>query len=268
MPRTCVLLPHGPFSLLTAALTTMGWLAALFENSCNYALVSGDVVDEVSITPVPFIQVGLDAYRLPHFDTDSQSWHASRTGECIRYPSTVDIDGIWKLSNAFSFVGLVLGGGATFYLWISTFCRFSRGSWRWAGYEIAAACLFQALSFVWYATDLCQQNHCSLSNGAKADILAATFWLVAATLVFAHYPIPRELVAADGIMHENSENSRGSSQRSTQRRRSPRPVKNTPDGTAVAPASPPDEEMATGENSQQEASLKKKPDLLEKAVLT
>jgi hypothetical protein len=106
------------------------------------------------------------------------------------------------------------------YLWISTFCRFSRGSWRWAGYEIAAACLFQALSFVWFATDLCHQNHCSLSNGAKADIMAATFWLVAAILVFAHYPIPKELVAADSIMNENSESSRGSSQRSTQRRRS------------------------------------------------
>lgn len=267
MPRTCVLLPHGPFSLLTAALTTMGWLAALFENSCNYALVSGDVVDEVSITPVPFIQVGLQAYRLPHLDTETQSWHASRTGECILYPSTIDIDGIWKLSNGFSFVAMVLGGGATFYLWISTFCRFSRGSWRWAGYEIAAACLFQVLSFAWFATDLCQRNQCSLSNGAKADIVAATFWLVAAILVFAHYPIPKELVAADGIMNESSENSRGSSQRSTQRRRSPRPVENTPDTNSVS-SSPPDEEMATGENSQQEVSLKRKSDLMKKAVLT
>lgn len=266
MTRTCVLLPHGPFSLVTATLTTMGWLAALFENSCNYALLSGDVVDEVSISSVPFIQVGLEAYRLPRFDSDTQSWYASRTGECILYPSSINIDAVWKFSTAFSFIGLVLGGGATFYLWISTFCRFSRGSWRWAGYEIAAACLFQTLSFIWFATDVCQSNLCTLSNGAKADILAAAFWLVAAILIFAHYPTPKELILADGILNEHSDKSRSGSQRSSQRRRSPRPVEVSPDDSASA--SSPDEEMATGQNSQQEASGRKKPDLLGKAVLT
>ena len=134
MARVCILLPHGIYSLIATALTTMGWIAALFENSCNYAMLSGDIVNDISIEEVPYLQVGFQAYKNPQLDIATNTWYApSSTGQCVSYPTNVEIDAVWNLSKLFSFMGIVLGGGATFYLWISTCCRFGRGSWRWAG---------------------------------------------------------------------------------------------------------------------------------------
>jgi hypothetical protein len=252
MPKHCSPLPHGIYSLMTAMLTTMGWIAALFENSCNFALIAGDIVNEVSVQEVPFLQFGVQAYRAPQFNVDTTSWHTTRTGQCISYPTNVNIDLIWKISNAFTFAGLVLGGGATFYLWISTFCRFSRGSWRCAGYEVAAACFFQSLSFVWFATDVCTRNHCMLSYGSKADIVAAVFWLLAAILIFTYYPKPKELIEADGIMICSSETDR-ESKKSGQIRRLHRTIEGTtPELVDTEVGSQDVPVMAAGQNSQQE----------------
>ena len=255
MVRTCVLLPHGFYSLVTAALTTMGWIAALFDNSCNYAILSGDIVRDISIEDVPFLQVGFQAYKDPKLDIDTDSWYASRTGQCITFPTSVEIDAIWRISSFFSFVGLVLGGGATFYLWISTCCRFTRGSWRWAGYEIVAACVFQSLSFLWFATDICKTNQCRLSYGSKADVMANAFWFVAALLIFSHYPKPKELVETDGVLNNDSQSSRDSN-KSSRRRKSPRAVDlASPDATDTETR--PSHEMSAGQDSQQEESRQK-----------
>jgi hypothetical protein len=255
MVRTCVLLPHGAYSLVTAALTTMGWLAALFENSCNYAVLSGDIVGDISIEEVPFLQVGFQAYKDPQLDIDTNNWYASRTGQCITFPASVEIDVIWRLSSFFSFIGLVLGGGATFYLWISTCCRFSRGSWHWAGYEILAACFFQSLSFIWFATGICKKNQCGLSYGSKADIMANALWFVAALLIFSYYPKPKELMETDGVMNNDSKSSRDSN-KSNRRRKSPRVVDvSSPDAADIEARS--DHEMSAGQDSQQEESRQK-----------
>lgn len=252
MARTCVLLPHGIYSLITAALTSMGWIAALFDNSCDYALLTGDIVDDISIEQVPFLQAGFQAYKNPQLNLDTNNWYASKAGPCISYPTSVEIDAIWKLSNLFSFIGLVLGGGATFYLWISTCCRFSRGSWRWAGYEVVAACFFQSLSFLWFATDVCRKNHCSLSVGSKADIIANCFWFAAAVLIFSHYPKPKELTETDGIMSNGSDSSRDSKKLS-RRRKSPRSSDLAPSETTDIESTP-GQAMSTGQDSQQEES--------------
>jgi hypothetical protein len=252
MTRVCVLLPHGAYSLITAALTTMGWIAALFENSCNYALLSGDIVKDISIEEVPYLQVGFQAYKNPQLNINTNTWYASRTGQCISYPTNVEIDAVWKISNLFSFVGLVLGGGATFYLWISTCCRFSRGSWRWAGYEVVAACFFQSLSFLWFATDVCKKNHCRLSYGSKADMLANFFWFVAALMIFSHYPKPKELIETDGVMSNSSESSRDSN-KSSRRQKPPRFADLvSPEPTDIEAR--PSDEMSAGQDSQQENS--------------
>lgn len=233
----------------------MGWIAALFENSCNYALLYGDIVNDISIEEVPYLQVGFQAYKDPQLNIDTNTWHASRTGQCISYPTNFEIDTVWKISNLFSFVGVVLGGGATFYLWISTCCRFSRGSWRWAGYEVVAACLFQSLSFIWFATDICKKNHCRLSYGSKADILANCFWFVAALLIFTHYPKPKEMIETDGVLSNGSQSSRDSNN-SSQRRKSPRSVDlASPEATDIEER--PSEEMTAGQDSQQEGSRQK-----------
>ena len=202
MATSCRLLPHGAYSLLPATLTTLGWIASLFHDACNYAKVTGNVVDDMSNTPdLPFVQVGFQAYREASYNVETNEWDIVKSGVCIEYPSdVVEMDWYWNFSKAFSFLALVLGGGATFFLWIPTCLRFNRGSWRWAGYEVALACIFQALSFLWFATDLCMNNNCELLYGAKADIIATVFWFVAALLIFCHYPSRGELGQVDAVM--------------------------------------------------------------------
>jgi hypothetical protein len=260
MTTSCLLLPHGAYSLLAAVLTTMGWVAALFEDSCNYALVSGNVVKDIDERDPPYLEVGLQAYRAPTVNADTGEWEFVHTGSCLAYPDTVPMDASWKFAKGFTFLALVLGGGATFYLWISTCCRFSRGSWRWAGYEVAAACLFQALSFVWFHTEICHgENNCTLFYGSKGDIMAASCWFVAALLIFGHYPVPKELIDRDGIMNNSNgtRSSNGSTSSSQRRRRSPRPVESIDDLSQTEISISPqvqDEEMAAGQDSQQEGS--------------
>lgn len=260
MPHSCLLLPHGVYSLLAAVLTTMGWLSALFLQGCNYAKVSGAITGSVTALDVPYIFVGLQSYGVPEYSTSASKWEYSPTSECSVYPSAVHMDAAWNASKGFSFLALVLGGGATFYLWISTCCRFSRGSWRWAGYEVAAACFFQALSFVWFLTQVCRSNRCDLFNGSKADILATTFWFVAAVLIFSYYPAPKELSDGDGIMNTSNGSSNGSTSSRQQRRRSPRPVVCGDDLTLSETHQPisqvgRDEEMAAGQDSQQDGHI-------------
>jgi hypothetical protein len=173
----------------------------LFQTGCNYAKLSGEAVPELANADTPYVEVGLQAYRIPNYDVITDEFDVVYSGECIEYPASINIDGTWKAAKGFQFAALVLGGGATFYLWISTCCRFSRGSWRWAGYEVLLASIFQALSFIWFRTEMCQENECELFYGSKADIIAAVFWFVSALGIFCYYPTPREISDdADGLM--------------------------------------------------------------------
>lgn len=223
--KPCLLLPHGVYSLVISVLVTIGWLAAMFEDGCNYAKLSGNLDAFLVSSDTPFIEIGLEAYRLPKVNVDTDVWDPVLAGACVAYPDDVTMDAPWKMARIFWFLALVLGGGATFYLWISTCCRFSRGSWRWAGYEVAAAFVFQVLSFVWFYTELCQTNTCELYYGSRADIAVSVLWLLAAVLIFCHYPTPKEVGDRDGVMNDSngsrrsstSSNGSGASRRQRQR---------------------------------------------------
>ena len=211
--KPCLLLPHGLYSLLISVLVTIGWLAALFEHGCNYAKLSGNLDAFLVSSDTPFIEIGLQAYRLPKVNVATvDEWDPDLAGACVAYSDefAATMDAPWKMAKACSFLALVLGGGSTFYLWISTCCRFSRGSWRWAGYEVALAFVFQVLSFVWFHTELCRTNTCELFYGSKADIASAVLWLLAAVLIFCHYPIPKEVGDRDGIMNDSNGSRRSS----------------------------------------------------------
>jgi len=263
MPKTCLLLPHGLYSLVITILVTTGWLAALFEDGCNYAKLSGDLISDLALSPdTPYVEVGLQAYRMPALNLQAEDWDPVFVGQCVAYPTTVTQDTPWNLAKGFSFLALVLGGGATFYLWISTCCRFSRGSWRWAGYEVAAACLFQLLSFVWFLTAMCQTNTCELFYGSKADIASSLLWLLAAVLIFCHYPAPKEMVEGDGVLNTSSGSGGSNSSASSQRRRRSRDsndddtgdISMTPIATSTSLSKEDEQldvEMAAGEDSRQ-----------------
>jgi len=200
------MLPHGSYSLIPAVLTSMGWLASLFQDGCDYSRLTGQTVSEIaSSTDVPWLEVGFGAYREPTLNTKNGQWEVVYTGICFAYPPTVPQDAYWTASKAFDFLALVLGGGGTFFLWFSSCCVFSPATWRWAGYEVMFAAIFQTLSFLWFNTDMCQssENHCALFWGSKADIVSAVLWTVAAMSIFCHYPAPKTDRRGDGLWLES-----------------------------------------------------------------
>ena len=195
--KSCLLLPHGSYSLFVAILCTLGWLACLFQDGCDYAHVMGPVVQllMVNATQVPpWLEFGIGAYRAPalvNVNEEDQEWVTSFGGSCTLYPPEF-MDTAWTTSRVFSFLSLVLGGGGTLFLWCSTCFIFGRGTWRWTGYEILLASSCQGLSFLWFMTEICQWNQCSLFWGSKADIAACILWLVGGMLVICRYPQPEE----------------------------------------------------------------------------
>jgi hypothetical protein len=197
MPTTRML-PHGSYSLIPAVLTTMAWLASLFQDKCDFARVTGDIVATLSgADDTPFLEFGFAAYREPIFDGNTGKWHVVYTGKCLEYPEGSDIvdqDVSWNAAKICAFFASVLGGAGAFFLWFSTCCVFGRATWRLAGYEVLLAAIFQSLAFVWFTTDMCQDpgNDCSLFWGSKADILATCFFTLAALLIFCYYPVPKD----------------------------------------------------------------------------
>jgi hypothetical protein len=67
----------------------------------------------------------------------------------------------------FAFLALVLGGGGALFVWCSTCFVFSKGTWRWTGYELLLASLCQAMTFVWFGTQICTWNTCGLFGDPK-----------------------------------------------------------------------------------------------------
>ena len=186
------LLPHGWYSLGPPVLATMAWVSSLFQDGCDYAILRGDDVVQAYAAAAPFLEVGFDAYRIPEYDPDTNSWKIRYTGQCLDYPDTpvdIDSDPYWTAAKFLDFMSAVLGGAGAFFLWFATCCVFSPGTWRWTGYEVGAAALCQWLTFLWFRNELCTTaGSCSMSWGAKMDIVAGTFWAVAAILILAHYP--------------------------------------------------------------------------------
>jgi len=212
---SCRMLPHGSYSLIPAILTTMGWLASLFQDGCDYSKLTGDTVRAIATEDgVPYLEVGFAAYRQPTLDTKSGNWQVVYVGQCLDYPSGVPRGSYWTAAMVFDFLALVLGGSGSLFLWFTAGCIFSRGTWRWAGYEVLLACICQGLSFLWFRSDLCHLdgNKCELFWGSKADIVSTSLWAVAAVSIFCHYPVPKEARDnGDGLFVDANGNAIGPS---------------------------------------------------------
>mmetsp|Transcript_14048 Transcript_14048/g.19205 ORF Transcript_14048/g.19205 Transcript_14048/m.19205 type:complete len:273 (-) Transcript_14048:404-1222(-) len=191
----CQLLPHGGYTLLPAILSSIAWLASLAQDGCDYARLTGPIVSDITqSSSIPYLEVGFNAYRHPTYVPEKDAWEVVYVSHCIQYPDDeVTRDGYWSISKGFAFLALVFGGGGALFLWFSSCFVFSPGTWRWAGYEVLAASLFQTLTFLWFKTEMCSQGEgdaCSLFFGSKSDILAASFWFAAALSIFFRYPAP------------------------------------------------------------------------------
>lgn len=190
----CLFLPHGLYAVMPALFSTFAWLSSLTQDGCDYARLTGPIVTEITNDPnVPFLDVGFNQYRVPELDSVTGRWIVDYRLPCEDYDEDfVNMDGYWKVSKGTAFLSLVFGGGGALFLWFSSCFVFSRGTWRWAGYELLAATIFQALSFLWFLTSMCHgsdgKDSCYLYYGSKTDILAASFWGVSVLLIFGRYP--------------------------------------------------------------------------------
>ena len=193
--NSCFLLPHGGYALLPTVLTTMAWVASIFQDSCDYAIIEGPIVQTITDDDdsVPWVEVGFAAFRVPEYVAETDKWEVTYTGACTDYDlDRIHLDPAWKTAKAFAFLALVLGGGGALFLWFSACCVFSKATWRWAGYEVLLAAIFQVLAFLWFGNSLCQnKNVCRLSWGSKADIVASVLWGLAAMAIFCKYPAPK-----------------------------------------------------------------------------
>lgn len=182
-------------------LATLGWVCSMFQEGCNFAIVRGPIVAQLDPTftsqTVPFLHFGLSAFREPKLEEDG-NYTMTLAGNCTEYPEEQLVDTVWTTSRSFAFLALVLGGGGTLFVWCSICFVFSRATWRWTGYGLLLASLLQATVYVWFTTQLCSWNTCTLSYGSESDFAAVAFWLVSGILIVARYPTPkRELIARD-----------------------------------------------------------------------
>lgn len=197
-----LLMPHGSYALVIATVSTLGWLAALFQDGCDFARVEGSVIKHLETEGAgggnspPWLEFGLSAYREP-IQNSNGDWETSFDTVCLLYPEDL-MDDSWTTARTFAFLALVIGGGGTMFLWCSTCFVFSKGTWRWTGYELLLASLCQAIAFCWFATQVCDWNTCTLFWGSKADIAASVLWFFCGLLVICRYPNPIDLEAPDG----------------------------------------------------------------------
>ena len=190
----CRALPHGSYSLLVVVMSSVGWLSSLFQDACDYAIVSGPVVQELHPTfkaesTIPYLEFGMAAYRLPTLNSLG-NYTDTFTGVCTEYPPDELLDGRWKFAQISSFIALVLGGASSLFIWCSTCFIFSRVTWKWTGYSLIVASICQSLVYIWFTTQMCTWNTCSLSFGSQTDIIAVVCWFLAGLLVVCKYPVP------------------------------------------------------------------------------
>jgi hypothetical protein len=167
-------------------------LASLSQDGCDYSTVSGPIVQQIAKdTNAPFVEIGFVAYREPTYSEQDKTWNVVYTGSCSTYDPDLE-DSFWKAAKGFAFGALVLGGSSSLFLWFSTCFVFSRGTWRWAGYQVILAFICQTFAFLWFGTAICkdQDNSCDLFYGSRADIAASVLWFSSAVLILARYPKP------------------------------------------------------------------------------
>jgi len=188
---SCRLLPHGAYSLLPAGFATIAWLCSLSQDGCDYSKLEGPIVQKITNSEIiPFLEIGFVGYREPAYYAEDDSWRVIYTGTCSLFDDASIQDSYWIAGKALAFVALVLGGAGALFLWFSTCFVFSRGTWRWSGYQVMLAFICQCLAFLWFATAICNDNSCSLLFGANTDICASVFYFIASVLILVRYPTP------------------------------------------------------------------------------
>lgn len=88
----------------------------------------------------------------------------------------------WKASSAFSFISIILGGIAVILTWSTTCAAFKQNFWTAMTWSYAICGVFNFLTLVLFASDICPDGGCKLLQGAIATIVAGCCWFIAAGL--------------------------------------------------------------------------------------
>ncbi|KAL9183193.1 hypothetical protein ACHAXT_004980 [Thalassiosira profunda] len=212
----CRLAPHGGAVLLPIVLSTLALAASLADDGCDYARLTGPAVEILAgSSAVPFVDCGMDAYRVPGFYPAENAWRVAYADECRPYQSMhVLADAPWMAAEWLKFFGVVAGGTTAAFLWTAVCLALRPRYWGAAGAGAFVACLCQMGSFVWFYTRLCHTSatnvldfeagrevelasnagvtsECRLFFGSKCAIASCILWAAAAgVILLREYPVP------------------------------------------------------------------------------
>lgn len=191
----CQCFPHGVYGVSIVFLSMMAWLVSLSKDGCDYSRIVGPIVADITNNPdTPFVDAGFNHYRAPMIN-DSGDWVLDYSVQCDEYNlDVVTIDSAWRFATFTTFLSLVVGGGGSLYVLLSLCLTFRESTWRWAGYELLAAVIFQVMTFSWFATSVCHEknNECTMNYGSRADMLASVLWGASLLCLFRKYPSERK----------------------------------------------------------------------------
>ena len=170
---------------------------------------------------VPYVHAGMSAFRAPGYYPGDNTWRVVYSDRCSPYEfKSVLEDTSWVAGQWLSFLSVVIGGAATLFLWTSTCLVLRPNMWTAVGVAVAAACLLETCSLVWFYTRLCHttttnlfdfeagrevegnalddnSTKCTLFFGSKCSITAITLWAAATLWIFVRgypNPVPRMIV--------------------------------------------------------------------------
>lgn len=198
-------MPHGPFSLAVVTLAWLAWMAALYQDGCDYAHVTGPVISTRLNSTAPWVEMGLGAWREPTFVAENDQYETNFEGKCQLYPFAMDT--IWSLARTLGFLSLCLGGGGTLFGTCCLCIVFSKATWTWTGYLLCLASLCQASNLVWFANSMCDWNTCTLFWGSRLDIVASTLWMLAGMSAVFYYPPRRRIFDDEDDEEKNDEDN-------------------------------------------------------------
>ena len=214
--RCGVLLPHGGFPLVPASLSTMAWLASLFQDGCDFARLTGVSLTALNnSTDFPFAEIGFESYRVPIHNFEKDEWTIRYTDRCLDYKAPdvngeeIKFDLYWKVGKMMHLLATIFGGAGTLLLWFAAiFMAFTKTQWRWAAFECAIASLFQFFSFLWFFNNFCSASgsHCHLFFGSTLNIVSIILYLTASAIICLKYPEPKTVKFLKKRMDESYHN--------------------------------------------------------------
>ena len=216
------MMPHGGTILFPITLVTLGWVASLSHDGCDYARLTGPAVEILTgSSSIPFIDIGMSAFRVPQFYPASNNWRVAYSSECRPYSHPeIIMDRPWVASEWLNFSSIVIGGTVMMFLWSGTCLTLRTSYWRCIGLGAVLASFLQICSFVFFSTRLCHTtttsfldfeagreieltetgtSSCSLFFASKCAIASILLFLAAGLLILmGEYPTPvPKLIAHD-----------------------------------------------------------------------